>query len=770
MGGVQDTERRGHGAAAAGGELVLGTKLRLAAAGMTDVGRRRERNQDNTTHYVPGDERTLAEKGALFVVCDGMGGHAAGEVASEIGVNTIRDEYYADTNADVITGIAHAIKSANERIFGYAHEHPEMAGMGTTCVTLLIHGGRAYLVNIGDSRAYLVRGGSLRQVTLDHSWVAEQVRAGVLTDEQARTHAHRNVITRSLGTQPTVNADLFVETLHDGDRLLLCSDGLHGYVDEREIEREMVQHVDPELGVRALIDMANENGGPDNITAVVVHMLEVPPVIGELSIPNVEDKGITQPLPAVAAQQRTQPKLPPAALETSKRTRRGRGARVALVAVRLLAAAALVALAAGIWDFTAGPYSNYRATVARTQSDIANARKLAGAAGDQQPAQALTALAAARDRLVADVQSSELDDQTRQGAQAALTDSVAPAVASALKAYDTQAGIVPVALGSIHTYSLTCGGAGAAASQTLTFISALVAGPTSASSQTLYALSSGRLFQLTTPLDASGAVGGSASCMPLDLPAGLTPTTLAIDGGNLFALAQQGASVAVLALSPDTSSTDNSPKLKADVLASVQPAAGETPTFLAVSGDNVYVASQGTLWQFAGQAPKQTSTKITLPTSAKSLVASGADAYVLFGDGSVAVSHAGGAFSGSSVIVQPPLTRISPTDYNPANPVPVPVSSTGQASTFGDGAVLRLDPSSAAGLIIGDSAHFRVVRLTAGSGAGSTLLARQYVYDSPVDDVSQLALSLVKPTGGAQPLLIVYFWSGRNLVALSLPA
>ncbi len=284
--------------------MSLAKKLRLAAAGLTDVGRRREHNQDNLTHFVPPDENDLATKGALFVVCDGMGGHAAGEVASELGANAIRDVYYASHQDDVIDNIASAIKSANEAIYQYAQEHPESKGMGTTCVAVLIHGGRAYFVNIGDSRAYLVRDGDLRQVTFDHSWVAEQVKAGLLTEEQARTHAHRNVITRSLGTGPSVTADLFVETLKQGDRILLCSDGLHGYVDDHDIKREMITHPDPEDGVKALVDIANSNGGPDNITALLIHLLEVPPATGELRLPvpgDEEEPTITQPVPAIPA-------------------------------------------------------------------------------------------------------------------------------------------------------------------------------------------------------------------------------------------------------------------------------------------------------------------------------------------------------------------------------------------------------------------------------------------------------------------------------------
>src|SRR5579885_1908267 len=249
--------------------------MRLAAGDVTDVGRKRERNQDNVTQYIPTDEDVLEQKGALFVVCDGMGGHAAGEVAAELGVNTIRDAYYASRSKDTINALAAAIETANDAIYNRAREHPELSGMGTTCVAAALVDGRAFIVNIGDSRAYLVRDGKMRQITRDHSWVAEQVRVGLLTEDQARNHSHRNVITRSLGTQPNVMADLFVETMQNGDRLLLCSDGLHGYVEHDEIEREMVEHSDPDLAAQNLINMANENGGPDNITALIVHLIDV---------------------------------------------------------------------------------------------------------------------------------------------------------------------------------------------------------------------------------------------------------------------------------------------------------------------------------------------------------------------------------------------------------------------------------------------------------------------------------------------------------------
>ena len=192
---------------------ALTKQLRLASAALTDIGRKRERNQDNVTSHVPPEPDLFEEKGALFVVCDGMGGHAAGEVASELGVQTIREVYFTTRGQDVISSIAQAVKSANDAIYSTARSTVEYGGMGTTCVALVVAGGRGYIVNIGDSRAYILREGQMRQVTQDHSWVAEQVRGGVLSEQQARVHAHRNVITRSLGTQPSITADLFVETL-----------------------------------------------------------------------------------------------------------------------------------------------------------------------------------------------------------------------------------------------------------------------------------------------------------------------------------------------------------------------------------------------------------------------------------------------------------------------------------------------------------------------------------------------------------------------------
>jgi serine/threonine protein phosphatase PrpC len=543
--------------------MSLAKKLRLAAAGLTDVGRRREHNQDNVTHYVPPDENELAAKGALFVVCDGMGGHAAGEVASELGVNAIRDVYYASNEEDVIDNIASAIKAANGAIYQYAQDHPESKGMGTTCVSVLIHGGRAYFVNIGDSRAYLVRAGDMRQVTLDHSWVAEQVRAGLLTEEQARTHAHRNVIARSLGTGPSVTADLFVETLKKGDQILLCRDVLHGYVDEREFNREILARPEPEAGVQALVDMANGNGGPDNITALVIHLLEVPLVTGELNLPVAgaqEEQTITQPVPvipaaaaarasnvAISPHKAYSAKLP-VAQSTKNKARTSNP--VAALSIRLLAVAALLVILAGVWDITLGPYAQMHTATQQLQTTITRTRQVVSKSGQLDPASALASLSQARAQLVTDLDNNtQADPQVRQSARQLLNTQIATAVQNAVTRYDTAALIVPIASSDIGLRSVSCTAPASQSAAPLNTISALVAvvptglKPNSppAANQVLYAISSGTLYQMVVPADTSTgkATIGNVTCTGLALPNVATVLALASDGATLFVFAQQ---------------------------------------------------------------------------------------------------------------------------------------------------------------------------------------------------------------------------------------
>ncbi|HLI07951.1 MAG TPA: Stp1/IreP family PP2C-type Ser/Thr phosphatase [Ktedonobacteraceae bacterium] len=263
----------------------MAKQLRLDVAQLTDVGRKREHNEDNMAYVIPKDAQVMARKGALFIVADGMGGHAAGEVASEIAVDTVSNAYYQDDNEDVAVSLLQAIKRANALIHQRAAENMQRSGMGTTCVAAVLRGNMAYIANVGDSRAYFMRHGQVKQVSQDHSWVAEQVRAGLLTDDQARTHAQRNVITRCLGTQADVDVDVFTEELQEGDSLVLCTDGLSGLVSDDEIRRIVEQYV-PQESVYHLIEQANNNGGPDNITAIVLRVIEV----------GVEPPGVRHPV------------------------------------------------------------------------------------------------------------------------------------------------------------------------------------------------------------------------------------------------------------------------------------------------------------------------------------------------------------------------------------------------------------------------------------------------------------------------------------------
>ena len=252
----------------------MSKQLRLDPAQLTDVGRKRPHNEDNMAYVIPKDPEVMAKKGALFIVADGMGGHAAGEVASEIAVDTVSNVYYQDDSEDVRVALLRAIKRANALIYQRAAENMLRSGMGTTCVAAGLRGGIAYIANVGDSRAYLIRAGQAIQISQDHSWVAEQVRAGLLTEDQARSHAQRNVITRCLGTQPDVEVDVFPVELQENDTLVLCTDGLSGLISDEELRTIVGQH-QPQESVYLLVERANENGGPDNITAIVVHVQEV---------------------------------------------------------------------------------------------------------------------------------------------------------------------------------------------------------------------------------------------------------------------------------------------------------------------------------------------------------------------------------------------------------------------------------------------------------------------------------------------------------------
>jgi serine/threonine protein phosphatase PrpC len=216
----------------------------------------------------------VKQKGRLYAVADGMGGHAAGEVASRQAISTLFEKYYASPAIGIIERMKEAIKAANAEVYVQASLDHAKAGMGTTLVAAILQGDDLYVANVGDSRAYLVREQSIEQVTRDHSWVNEQVQAGIITAQEAREHLYRNIITRSLGTKPDVDIDFFQRKMQPGDVLVLCCDGLSNEVEDDEIAR-IVSANSAQESAQALIDLANQRGGPDNTTAIVVRISEV---------------------------------------------------------------------------------------------------------------------------------------------------------------------------------------------------------------------------------------------------------------------------------------------------------------------------------------------------------------------------------------------------------------------------------------------------------------------------------------------------------------
>jgi PPM family protein phosphatase len=247
----------------------------VKAIGLTHVGRQRQHNED--AFLVQPDAR-------LFLVADGMGGHAAGEIASRIAVDSI-SEFIIHTKEDDGTWphaydehfkrstnrLMAAVRMANTRVLEAMRKDARLRGMGTTVVACLADGATVSVAHVGDSRAYLIRDGQISRITNDHSWVFEQVQAGMLTEAEAEKHPLRNVITRALGGALQVNPDASEIEAVPGDVFLLCSDGLTGLVPEPEIQR-IVTASDGDLHVacQQLIDAANERGGLDNVTAVLV--------------------------------------------------------------------------------------------------------------------------------------------------------------------------------------------------------------------------------------------------------------------------------------------------------------------------------------------------------------------------------------------------------------------------------------------------------------------------------------------------------------------
>lgn len=226
----------------------------------SDVGRTRQANEDA---YLVRDP--------LFVVADGMGGHVAGDVASRTAVDRLTEE--TGDGAPTADSLASLVRGANAAVFNKARNEPELSGMGTTCTVLLLEGADAHLAHVGDSRAYLFRDDTLQQITEDHTLVQRMVKEGRLNKEEAQRHPQRNIITRVLGVDPDVSVDTFSVEAKPGDRFLLCSDGLSSMIDDSAIEAALRRGDPAQETADHLVELANEAGGEDNITVVLVDVL-----------------------------------------------------------------------------------------------------------------------------------------------------------------------------------------------------------------------------------------------------------------------------------------------------------------------------------------------------------------------------------------------------------------------------------------------------------------------------------------------------------------
>lgn len=237
--------------------------------GLTDPGCVRKQNQDSY------QIQRLDRNSLLCVVCDGMGGAKSGNIASSLALDVFVQEVLRSWNANMDTEktdqvLQGAVKLANFTVFDQAQQFAEFDGMGTTLVAVLIRGRKATVVNVGDSRAYGIDSDGIRQLTTDHSLVQMMVDRGELTPEMARTYPGKNLITRAIGTEPTVQCDIFHLEVKKGDFLLLCSDGLSNLMDDQEILFEVVHGVKKQNCCQRLLNIAKNRGAPDNVTSVLV--------------------------------------------------------------------------------------------------------------------------------------------------------------------------------------------------------------------------------------------------------------------------------------------------------------------------------------------------------------------------------------------------------------------------------------------------------------------------------------------------------------------
>lgn len=251
----------------------INPKPGLEVASLSDVGRQRLNNEDSLLYWEPASSEEFARKGRLAVIADGMGGYEGGLEASRLAVDTVRFVYDRDFNEDPQKALVRGLHCAHETIQHFAAQHPQFAGMGTTCTALAIIDRRLYFAHIGDSRLYLLRGGSTSRLTRDHSYVGRLVESGIVRSEDAESHPQRHILTAALGSSLEVIPHIPEQpvALQEGDVLVLCTDGLWGVVGEAELSRIALSEAPTEACVK-LVNAALERGGPDNVTVIVLRV------------------------------------------------------------------------------------------------------------------------------------------------------------------------------------------------------------------------------------------------------------------------------------------------------------------------------------------------------------------------------------------------------------------------------------------------------------------------------------------------------------------
>jgi PPM family protein phosphatase len=252
---------------------VVNLKPGMEVASLTDVGRLRENNEDSCLYWEPASDAEFERKGRLAIIADGMGGYEGGLEASRLAAETVREVYASFPGEDPRAALLHAFGTAHRMIQSYAVERPELHGMGTTCTAAVVRGPELFFAHVGDSRLYLVRDRKISRLTRDHSYVGRLVESGIVRPEDAEKHPQRHILTSALGAglEVDVESPQIPTALQTSDNLLLCTDGLWGVVSESEIENA-ASRLSPAECCSALVKLALQNGGPDNVTVQVLRV------------------------------------------------------------------------------------------------------------------------------------------------------------------------------------------------------------------------------------------------------------------------------------------------------------------------------------------------------------------------------------------------------------------------------------------------------------------------------------------------------------------